>query len=187
MSKHIHIFKTELLQLVNLGLLLPAGVGAANPQRASPQGVEIRSANRFARELSAPRALVLCLFAWSCPTLCDAMDYIAQQFPLSTGILQARILEWVAMPPPGHEPLEPCKILLMMAMKNLKNPPELGYILHLFHPSEDQGFSASGLLTSGLISLCCGSCPVLCIMLKSLASTHQMPIAPHSSCDPKGL
>ena len=28
----------------------------------------------------------------SCPTVCDPMDYIVQ------GILQARILEWVAVP-----------------------------------------------------------------------------------------
>ena len=31
-----------------------------------------------------------------CPTLCDLMD-IARQAPLSMGILQARILEWVAV------------------------------------------------------------------------------------------
>ena len=34
----------------------------------------------------------------SCPTLCDPMDFIACQAPLSMGILQARTLEWVAMP-----------------------------------------------------------------------------------------
>ena len=33
----------------------------------------------------------------SCPTLCDPMD-LACQALLSMGILQARILEWVAMP-----------------------------------------------------------------------------------------
>ena len=33
-----------------------------------------------------------------CPALCDRMDCIAHQAPLSMGILQARILEWVAMP-----------------------------------------------------------------------------------------
>ena len=42
--------------------------------------------------------LCLCLVAQSCPTLCDPMDYIAHQAPLSTGTPQARILEWVAMP-----------------------------------------------------------------------------------------
>ena len=37
----------------------------------------------------------------SCPTLCDAMDH---GLPGSSvhGILQARALEWVAMPPPGN-------------------------------------------------------------------------------------
>ena len=34
----------------------------------------------------------------SCPTRCDPMDYIVQ------GILQARILEWVAFPFPGYLP-----------------------------------------------------------------------------------
>ena len=32
-----------------------------------------------------------------CPTLCDPKD-VGRQAPLSMGILQARILEWVAMP-----------------------------------------------------------------------------------------
>ena len=31
-----------------------------------------------------------------CPTLHDAMDYIAHQAPLSMGFFQARVLEWVA-------------------------------------------------------------------------------------------
>ena len=34
----------------------------------------------------------------SCPTLCDPMDYTVH------GILQARILEWVAFPSPGDLP-----------------------------------------------------------------------------------
>ena len=42
--------------------------------------------------------IVLCLVAQSCPTLCYSMDYVACQAPLSMGILQARILEWFAMP-----------------------------------------------------------------------------------------
>ena len=40
---------------------------------------------------------VLCLIAQSCLTLCDPMDCSPPGF-LSMGILQARILEWVAMP-----------------------------------------------------------------------------------------
>ena len=38
---------------------------------------------------------VLCLVTQSCPTLCDPMNC---SLPLSLGILQARILEWVTMP-----------------------------------------------------------------------------------------
>ena len=40
---------------------------------------------------------MLCLVAQSCPTLCDPMA-VACQAHLSMRILQARILEWVAMP-----------------------------------------------------------------------------------------
>ena len=40
---------------------------------------------------------VLCLATQSYPILCNPMD-IACQAPLLMGILQARILEWVAMP-----------------------------------------------------------------------------------------
>ena len=39
---------------------------------------------------------VLLLVTQLCPTLCDSIDY--NQAPLSMGILQARILEWVAIP-----------------------------------------------------------------------------------------
>ena len=45
-----------------------------------------------------PEPAVLCLVAQSCPTVCNPMEYIARQTPLSMGIPQARILEWVAMP-----------------------------------------------------------------------------------------
>ena len=41
-----------------------------------------------------------CMVTQSCPTLCDPMD-VAHQGPLSMGILQARILEWVVMPSSG--------------------------------------------------------------------------------------
>ena len=37
---------------------------------------------------------MLCLVTQSCPSFCDPMD---SSSPLSMGILQARILEWVAM------------------------------------------------------------------------------------------
>ena len=41
---------------------------------------------------------VLCLVAQSCLTLCNPMDCVAHEVPLSMGILQAKKLEWVAMP-----------------------------------------------------------------------------------------
>ena len=45
----------------------------------------------------------------SCPTLCNSMDYTVH------GILQARILEWVALPSPGYFPypgIEPRSLTL---------------------------------------------------------------------------
>ena len=42
----------------------------------------------------------VCLVAQSCLTLCDPID--CSQVPLSMGILQARILQWVACLPPGE-------------------------------------------------------------------------------------
>ena len=39
----------------------------------------------------------MCLVTQSCPTLCDPMDYSSSGSSVH-GILQARILEWVAMP-----------------------------------------------------------------------------------------
>ena len=40
----------------------------------------------------APELFSACVVAWWCPTLCDPMDYTVH------GILQAKILEWVAIP-----------------------------------------------------------------------------------------
>ena len=37
------------------------------------------------------------LVAQLCPTLCDPMDCVACQGPYVHGILQARILDWVAI------------------------------------------------------------------------------------------
>ena len=45
-----------------------------------------------------PYAAAAAKLLQSCLTLCDPMDYIAHQAPLSMGILQARRLEWVAVP-----------------------------------------------------------------------------------------
>ena len=40
---------------------------------------------------------VCVLVTWSCPTLCDSMDYSPPGSSVH-GILQARVLEWVAIP-----------------------------------------------------------------------------------------
>ena len=61
----------------------------------------------------------------SCPTLCDPMDYTVH------GILQARILEWVAFPfsrgspNPGIEPKSPT----LQADALTSDPPGKPYIL----------------------------------------------------------
>ena len=46
---------------------------------------------------------MLCSATQSCPTLCDPMDCSLLGSSVH-GILQARILEWVAFPSPGHLP-----------------------------------------------------------------------------------
>ena len=45
----------------------------------------------------------VCFVTQLCPTLGDSMD-CSPQAPLSMGIFQARILEWIAMLPPGALP-----------------------------------------------------------------------------------
>ena len=51
--------------------------------------------------------VVCCSVSKSCPTLCNSMDYTVH------GVLQARILEWIAfpslgdLPNPGIEPRSP--------------------------------------------------------------------------------
>ena len=47
----------------------------------------------------------MCLVAQLCPTLCNPMGTVAQQALLYMGILQVRILEWVALLPTGTVPL----------------------------------------------------------------------------------
>ena len=51
----------------------------------------------FIRINLSSATIVLCLVAQSCLTLCNPMD-CSPLAPLSMGILQAKILEWVAMP-----------------------------------------------------------------------------------------
>ena len=51
----------------------------------------------------------------SCPTLCDAMDCSPPSSSVH-GIPQARILKWVAMPPPGNLPnsgIQPISLMFL--------------------------------------------------------------------------
>ena len=61
----------------------------------------------FIRKCKIHLYAVLCLVARLCLTLCDPMD-CSLQAPLSMGILQARILEWVAMPSLPLKSSHPC-------------------------------------------------------------------------------
>ena len=60
----------------------------------------------------------MCCAVVSHPVMSDSLEptpwTAALQAPLSTGILQARRLEWVAMPPPGvlpHPGIKPLSLL----------------------------------------------------------------------------
>ena len=56
-------------------------------------------------KLLPPSSLLRMFATQSCPTVCDLMHYSPPGSSVH-GILQARILEWVAMSPPGdlHDP-----------------------------------------------------------------------------------
>ena len=85
--------------------------------------------------------LYMCEVAQLCLTLCNPMDCRARQGSSVHGILQARILEWVAIPSPG----------------DLANPglPHCRWLLyHLSH----QGSPSSWLQFSSVAQ----SCPTLC-------------------------
>ena len=47
---------------------------------------------------TAPPGAVLCLVTQLCPALCNPMDCSLPGSSMSMGMLQARILEWVAIP-----------------------------------------------------------------------------------------
>ena len=73
--------------------------------------------------------LVLVLSLQSCLTLCDAMDH---SLPGSSvqGILQARVLEWVVIPPPGELPnpgIEPAFLMSPALASGFFTTSHLGY------------------------------------------------------------
>ena len=68
------------------------------------------------------------LVAQSCPTLCNPMDCIVHQAPLSVGILQARLLEWVAIPfSRGIFPTQGLKKCTINVMQ-LNHPETIGFL-----------------------------------------------------------
>ena len=67
----------------------------------------------------------------SCPTLCNPMDYTVH------GILQARILEWVALPSPGYFPypgIEPRSLTLQADSLPAEPPGKYFSMSYIFDP-----------------------------------------------------
>ena len=93
--------------------------------------------------------LLLCLCAQSCPTLCDTMDCSPPGFSVH-GILQAKILDWVAMPSsrgssdPWIEPMSPAlqvdSLLLSHGGSPSVSSTKLTLIPHILTPSPHANF-----------------------------------------------
>ena len=79
--------------------------------------------------------------------LCETLWTVALQAPLSTGILQARILGWVAMPPPEdlpHPGMEPA---------SLGSPALIGGFLPLVPPGSPPGYLNINVFSKESLSL----------------------------------
>ena len=81
----------------------------------------------------------------SCPTLCDPMDYSPPGSSVH-GILQARILEWVAMvhgsgdlPGPGTEPVSPALQVDSLPLRH-QGSPSCYYLITMFSQGKDNSF-----------------------------------------------
>ena len=93
--------------------------------------------------------LLLCLCAQSCPTFCDTMDCSPPGFSVH-GILQAKILDWVAMPSsrgssdPWIEPMSPAlqvdSLLLSHGGSPSVSSTKLTLIPHILTPSPHAHF-----------------------------------------------
>ena len=95
------------------------------------------------------------LVAHSCPTLCNPMDCSLPGFSVHV-ILQARVLEWVAMPSPGDLPdpgIEPGSTIVIMLYIRSSDPVHLGTeICTLLPTSPYFPISTQTLATSFLLS-----------------------------------
>ena len=68
-----------------------------------PLGIRV-STHNFGRDTDLQSTMCVCVLSrFSCVRLCDSVNS-SPQGSLVYGILQAIILEWVAMPPPGNLP-----------------------------------------------------------------------------------
>ena len=75
--------------------------------------------------------------AQSCPTLCDPIDCSLSGSSVH-GIFQARVLEWIAIPFPGHLPdpgIEPGSPTLQADALLSEPPGKLGRLLYLHSKS----------------------------------------------------
>ena len=70
--------------------------------------------------------------AQSCPTLCDPMDCVAYQAPLSRGLSQKKILDFVAISSPGDLP-DP-----MVEPMSLASPALAGVFLTTVPPGNSE-------------------------------------------------
>ena len=72
-----------------------------------------------------------CLVTKSCPTLCDPVDYIAHQAPLSMGFSRQEYWSGLLCPPPGDlpdpgiEPTSPASPALAGGLFTSERPGEL--------------------------------------------------------------
>ena len=82
---------------------------------------------------------MLSLVAQSCPTLANPWT-VSRQAPLSVRILQARILEWAAMPMPCHAREDPLQGIFPTQGSTPGLPQRRQILYHLSHQgSPDKG------------------------------------------------
>ena len=121
----------------------------------------------------------MCLVTQSCPTLCNPMD-CSQPGSSDHGILQARILEWVAMPSsgnipnPGIEPRSPALWVDSLPAEPHKGSPRiLEWVVYPF-PRGSSSYQGNGILLQMALFHCflwLSTIP-LCIHTTSSLSIH---------------
>ena len=100
-----YVFSASLHELIFSFLICQVGILTYHASVSRLQGMHRKHFLVYGMQLISSRyciiiiaiiPFVLCLVAQPCLTLCDPMD-CNPQAPLSVGILQARILEWVTI------------------------------------------------------------------------------------------